>query len=386
MNSKIKRSLAVVPVALLVAGAMGACSNNGNGGTSASGKCDSKIAFFGALTGPNANLGINIYNGAKLAVDQYNAKNADCKVTLVQKDSQGDEKQAPALAQNLVQDPKVIGVVGPAFSGESEAADGILDQGGLPLITASATNPTLADKGWKVFHRMLGNDASQGPAAATYITDTVKAKKVFVIDDTTAYGKGLAEQVKKSLGSAVGGTDTVQPKQTDFQATVAKVKASKADAIFYGGYYAEAGPFVKQLRAANVNAKFVSDDGVKDPGFVAGAGKASAEGSVVTCPCIPGDEAKGTFFADYKKKYGKEPGTYGPEAFDSANVFLDGIKAGKTSRSAMLSFVNAYDKDGVTKHIKFDKNGEIAKSEIVIWSYQIKGGEIVKDQEIKATS
>ncbi len=384
MKTRFVRPLQVVPVALLMLGASAACTSASS--DSGSGKCDSKIAFFGARTGPNANLGINIYNGVKLAVDQYNAKNPKCKVTLESKDSQGDEKQAPGLAQQLVQDSKMVGVVGPAFSGESEAADGIFDKGGLPLISASATNPTLSQKGWKVFHRMLGNDNSQGPAAATYIKDTVKAKKVFVVDDTTAYGKGLADVVKSSLGGLVGGSDTVQPKQTDFQATVAKVKSSKADAVFYGGYYAEAGPFLKQLRAANVTAKFVSDDGVKDPGLIAGAGNKAAAGAVVTCPCIPGDEAKGTFFADYKKAFGKEPGTYGPEAFDSTNVFLDGIKAGKTSRKAMLDFVNSYDKDGVTKHIKFDQTGEIAKSEIVVWSYKVSGGAIVKDQEIKSTT
>lgn len=380
------RPLQVVPAVLLVVGASAACTSAGGSDTESAGKCGSKIAFFGARTGPYANLGINIYNGVKLAVDQYNKENADCKVVLVSKDSQGDEKQAPALAQNLVQDPKVLGVVGPAFSGETEASGGIFDKGGLPIISASATNPTLSQKGWKIFHRDLGNDNSQGPAAASYIRDTAKAKKVFVIDDTTAYGKGLADVVKSSLGSLVVGTDTVQPKQTDFQATVAKVKSSKADAVFYGGYYAEAGPFVKQLRAKNVTATFVSDDGVKDEGFVKGAGNEAAEGSVVTCPCIPGDEAKGTFLADYKKAFGRDPGTYGPEAYDATNVFLDGIKAGKTSRKAMNDFINSYDKDGVTKHLKFDSHGEIEKSELVVWSYVVKDGEIVKDQEIASTS
>lgn len=384
MNSKLLRPLLVAPVAALMLVGAAACTSSGS--SASGGKCDSKVAFFGALTGPNANLGINIYRGAKLAVDQYNKKNSDCKVTLVKSDSQGNETQAPGLAQKLVRDPKVIGVIGPAFSGESEAADGILDKGGLPLITASATNPLLSQKGWKVFHRMLGNDNTQGPAAASYIRDTVKAKRVFVIDDTTAYGKGLSDIVKKSLGSLVVSSDTVQPKQTDFQATVAKVKASKADAVFYGGYYAEAGPFVKQLRQANVSAKVISDDGVKDPGFVEGAGKTAAEGVVVTCPCIPGDEAKGTFYADYKKKFGSEPGTYGPEAFDSAKVFLDGIKAGKTDRKSMLSFIDSYDKDGVTKHIKFDSSGEIDKSEIVVWAYEVKDGKIVKDQPVNTAS
>ncbi|MGA8112740.1 MAG: branched-chain amino acid ABC transporter substrate-binding protein [Actinocatenispora sp.] len=385
MKSKFLRGLGVVPAVLLVVGASAACTS-ADGDTASGGKCGSKIAFFGARTGPNANLGINIYNGVKLAVDQYNKKNSDCKVVLESKDSQGDEKQAPGLAQQLVQDSKVVGVIGPAFSGESEAADGIFDKGGLPIITASATNPTLSQKGWKIFHRALGNDNSQGPAAASYIKDTVKAKKVFVIDDTTAYGKGLADVVKSSLGSMVTGTDTVQPKQVDFQATVAKVKSSKADAVFYGGYYAEAGPFLKQLRGKGVKATFVTDDGAKDEGLVKGAGNKAAEGAVMTCPCIPGDEAKGTFFEDYKKAFSKDPGTYGPEAYDAANVFLDGVKAGKTSRKAMTDFIGAYDKDGVSKHIKFDSHGEIVKSQLVVWAYTVKNGEIVKDREISPTS
>ena len=134
-----------------------------------------------------------------------------------------------------------------------------------------------------------------------------------------------------------------------------------------------------------MTAKFVSDDGVKDPGLIAGAGNKAAAGAVVTCP-LSRVTSQGNLLRRLQEGLRQEPGTYGPEAFDSTNVFLDGIKAGKTSRKAMLDFVNSYDKDGVTKHIKFDKTGEIAKSEIVVWSYKVAGGAIVKDQEIKSTS
>lgn len=384
MRQKLVRTLgsAAVVAALL---AVSACTDAGGGGDASGGsKCGLKIAFFGALTGDNANLGINIRDGAQLAIDQYNKENADCKVILENKDSQGSETQAPGIASQIVQDQKIIGVVGPAFSGESEAANGTLDKGGVTIITASATKPALSEKGWKTFHRALGNDATQGPAVAKYIKDTLKSQKVFLIDDTTAYGKGLVDQVKKDLGAAVVGSDTVQPKQTQFSATVTKVIAAKPDALFYSGYYAEGSLFVKQLRAAGYTGKIIVPDGVKDPAFIDTAGQA-AEGTIVTCPCVPPEKATGDFnFAEeYNKAFKREAGTYSAEAFDAANIFLAGIKAGKTTRKDMEAFVDAYEGQGITKKFKFTDAGEPDPSSIEIWAYEVKGGKIVANQIIK---
>ncbi|MCW2566830.1 MAG: Extracellular ligand-binding receptor [Mycobacterium sp.] len=369
-----------VTAAVIALAAAGCGSGSGGGGNGGSTDCKYQIGYFGALTGDQANLGINIRNGVKLAIDQYNKKAKDC-VGLKPFDSGGDPAQAPGLARKAVTDKTVLGIVGPAFSGESKAANGTFDQAGLPIITASATNPALADNGWKIFHRILGNDASQGPAAARYIKDVMKAPKVFVVDDATEYGKGLATIVKKDLGSAVVGTDTVQVKQTDFAATVTKLRASGAKVFFYGGYYAEGGLLRKQLTdAGGKDITMVAADGVKDPGFVQAAGQAAAEGTVLTCPCLPPSKAKGTFAADYKKAFGLEAGTYSGEAFDAGTVFLKGIEAGKTTRQAMNDFIGSYSGDGVTKSIKFDAKGEVADK--VIWAYKVKGGQIVEDQEI----
>ena len=250
------RSLFKIGAPLVVAAlALSACGGTTNdaGATSGGKACDLKIGFFGALTGDAANLGINIKNGAELAVSQYNEKNADCKVTLDSFDSQGDPSIAPGLAQKAVGDKKLVGIVGPAFSGESKAADPIFEQAGLNTISASATNPALSENGWKTFHRVLGNDATQGPAAAKYIKDVLKADKAFVIDDSSEYGKGLADIVRKDLAGAVVGNDSIQVKQTDFSGTVTKVKASQAPAVFFGGYYAEAALIVKQLRSAGLH-------------------------------------------------------------------------------------------------------------------------------------
>ncbi len=377
MRSLIKIGAPAVAAAL----ALSACGGTtGGSGSTAGGKaCDLKIGFFGALTGDAANLGINIKNGAELAVNQYNEKNADCKVTLVSFDSQGDPSVAPALAQKAITDKKLVGIVGPAFSGESKAADPIFDKAGLNIISASATNPDLSENGWKTFHRVLGNDATQGPAASKYIKDVLKAQKTFVIDDSSEYGKGLADIVRKDLGGMVSGNDSIQQKQTDFSGSVTKVRASNSEALFFGGYYAEAALLVKQLRGAGWDGTFVAADGVMDDCFIKAAG-AAAEGAVITCPCLPPDQAP-EFAAAYKKAYNSDPATYSAEAYDAANVFLAGVAAGKTASEDMTAFIKSYDQPGVTKRIKFDAKGEPA--EVTVWAYKVEGGKIVADQEIK---
>jgi branched-chain amino acid transport system substrate-binding protein len=372
-----------VLAAAMVAGATACASSNSGGSTAKS--CGNKIAFFGALTGGNAVLGINIRDGAKLAVDQYNAKNKDCKVDLVEKDSVGSPDNAPPLATAIAGDPKILGTVGPAFSGESKVADPILTSAGVVILTPSATNPTLAKQGWKTFHRALGNDASQGPSAARYIKDNLKAKKVYVIDDASEYGKGLADQVKTTLGSAVAGSDVIQEKQTDFSALIAKIQAANVDAVFHGGYVREGAPFLKQLRGAGVKAAYVAGDGVKDEALISGAGKDAAEGAVLTCPCVPADKLTGSFPADYKAATGRAPGTYSAEAFDAANILLKGIKAGNTTRAKLNDYVNSYDGQGITTKFKFQSDGELDPKSIAVWAYVVKDGQIVADQQIPQT-
>lgn len=346
--------------------------DGGDSGDSASGEpaCDLKIAFMGALTGPAAGLGAAAVNGAELAVEQYNKENSDCPVEFVKQDSQSDPEQAPGVAKDIIDDEKVIGLVGPLFSGESEAADPLFNEAGLPMITASATNPTLSEQGWEYFHRLLGNDATQGPQVSKVLTEIAKAEKPFLVEDDSAYGQGLTEEARKDLGDAVAGEDRVTTGQTDFQPTVTKILDADADAVFFGGYYPEAQIFIKQLRGAGFEGTFVVPDGVKDPSFPEVAGDA-AEGTIVTCPCIPGETVK-EFNDAYTEMFNEEPGTYGPEAYDAANVFLDGIAEGIKDRKEMNDFVNEYNEEGVSKTVSFDENGE--SEEIPIWSYEVKNG------------
>jgi branched-chain amino acid transport system substrate-binding protein len=349
-------------------------SASGDGG----GDCDVAIAYMGPKTGDYANLGINIVGGVKVAMDEFAEENPDCNVELKEFDSQGDPEKATPLADQIVNDDSIVGVVGPTFSGETDATGQAFADAGLVTVSASATNPDLSTNGWDTFHRLLGNDSTQAPAAAQFISEDLGAEGVFVIDDASEYGKGLADGVKEGLGDLVVDSDTVQQKQTDFGPTITKAAASGADTIFYSGYYPEAGLLVKQLRQANWDGNFVSGDGSNDPGFVEAAGAQAAEGAYLTCPCAP---STGDFVEKFNEVNGTNPGTYSAEGYDSANVLLQGIADGNTDRESLLEWVNNYDEQGLTKQVKFDETGEVA--DVVIYAYIVQDGEIVEDTEIE---
>jgi len=388
LRQKLVRALGGAAIAALVFGGAAACKADSGGDGSGSGNqaaCDLKIGFFGALTGDAAGLGIHMKQGSKLAIDQYNKENENCKVTQVDFDSQGDPAKAPSLAQQAVGDTKLVAMIGPAFSGESEVANPIFDEAGLPAITPSATRPSLSTKGWKIFHRGVGNDTSQGPAAGRYIKDVMKAEKVYVIDDQSAYGAGLADEVKKVLGSLVVGSDKIAVKQTNFTAAVTRVKSSGATALFFGGYYTEAGLLLKELKGSGWKGTMVAGDGVNDANFIKVAGQSVAEGTVLTCPCAPATKAKGSFVTDYKAAFNNaDPGTYADVAYDITKVVLEGIKSGKSSRADLLAFIKAYNGTGSATGVtyKFEANGELDPAQVVVWAFKVTGGKVVEDVEI----
>ncbi|MBO9704410.1 MAG: branched-chain amino acid ABC transporter substrate-binding protein [Arthrobacter sp.] len=338
------------------------------------GKCPATttIAYAGAETGPNAQLGINIFNGIQLAVNQHNAANPDCQVQFKKFDTEGDPNKATGPVTQIVSEADIIGVVGLPFSGESKATGNIFEQKGLVHITPSATNPNLTKNGWTTFYRALGNDAVQGPAAAKFLTDKLMAKKVYVVQDDSDYGIGLGTQTSQALGSAMVGSDKVVTGQKDFSAVISKIMNSKADTVYYAGYYAEAAPFDQQLVAKGFTGSFVGPDGVKDDQFIKQAGDASTN-SFFTCPCIPG-ELIPSFESEYKKLTNAEPGTYSIEGYDAATVLLSGIDHGKQTRADLLAWVKAYDADGLSKHYKWDSTGELATPDV--YGYKVENGKI----------
>jgi branched-chain amino acid transport system substrate-binding protein len=332
------------------------------------------LAYAGAQTGPNAQLGVNIFNGIQLAIDQHNKANPGCQVQFKKFDTEGDPNKATGPVTQLVSESDILGVIGLPFSGESKATGNIFEQKGLVHITPSATNPGLTGNGWTTFFRGLGNDAVQGPAAAKFLTGKLGAKKVYLVQDDSDYGIGLGTSTSAGLGSALAGTEKVTTGQKDFSAVISKIMNAKADAVFYSGYYAEGAPFDQQLVGKGFTGTFVAPDGVKDDQFIKQAGDASSN-AYFTCPCIPG-ELIPDFASAYKDlAKGAEPGTYSIEGYDAATVLLSGIDAGKQSRADLLAWVKAYDKDGLSKHYKWDAKGELQAP--TVYGYKVENGKIV---------
>ncbi len=368
MSKQIRRSLGVLAAAGTVVAVVAGCGSSNSSGSSGSGGSGGSgslsLAFMGAQTGPNAQLGINISDGAKLAVNQHNAKSGVKKVTLKIYDTQGDPTQASTQAKKVVQD-KDIGVIGPAFSGESKTALPILEAAGIPNISPSATAVSLAQNGYKYWHRVLANDDVQGPGDADFMANTLHAKKVAVIDDQSEYGKGLADSVRAQLKKdnvTVSPSGTLDPNGSDYSSTVNSIKAATPDVIFFSGYYSAAAKLVKQLRDAGVTATFMSGDGSLDQKLVAGAG-AAANGTLLSCTCSSAvgstDPTVQKFAKDYQAAYHAAPATYSAEGYDSANIFLMAIDAGKTTPAAINDYLKTVDYNGVSKHIKFAPNGEL---------------------------
>lgn len=370
---------AVAMSAVLALGA-GACGG-GDGGKGGGGDGGITIGFMGDLTGENSGLVIPPYQGAQLAVEQYNATNPTTKITLKKYDSQGKPEQATTLIQGAVKNDKITALIGPAFSGESQSVGPILDEAKIPSITPSATNVTLAEKSWKYWHRAVADDAVQGTGAGGFIADQVKAKKVFTVHDNQDYGKGLADSISnvvKPKGAQVQ-TDAVDDKASDYSSTVNKIKQFNPEIVYFGGYYSVAGKLFKQLREAGYTGKMMSGDGSLAAGLVEGAGQKNAQGALLSCGCVIDAEGKVSakskkFAEDYKAKFGSPVAIYSSEGYDAATALIEAIKAGKTKSEDINEFLKTVDFEGVGKRIKFDDKGELASQDIYV--YQVKDNTI----------
>lgn len=334
-----------------------------------------KIAYQGPLTGPEAALGINELNGVKFALKKFLAANPKANVDPVvyEVDDQGDPAVAAPIAPKVAAEECVVALVGPAYSGASKVSLPVYLSAGLPIITPSATNPTLPTFGKEIFHRAVLTDDYQGPAAARLIVSRDKNAKVFLVNDASDYAVGLQKTVDITLAGRVVGKDVTPTGTTDFSATIAKIKKSKATAVFYSGYFSQAAVFVKQLRDSGSKIVFASGDGTLDAQFVKLARKA-AEGALLTAPAIPMETASPKLAAEMVKA-GWTPGVYTTESFDAANFFLDAIKNGNTDRASIEKWVSTKSWKGLSKTLKFDADGEVSGADVN--GFIIKNGKIV---------
>ncbi len=287
-----------------------------------------KIGHAGPLTGGIAHLGKDNENGARLAVEEANGKNITIggkkiRFELQGEDDQADPKLGPTIAQKFA-DAKVAGVVGHLNSGVTIPASAVYNQAGLPMVSGSATNPKLTEQGFKNIFRLVARDDQQGPAVAQYL-QSMNVKKVAVVDDATAYGEGLANEVEKTLkasGVQIVAREKTNDKATDFKAILTKMKGRGPDAVFYGGMDATGGPMLKQARDLGIKAVFSFGDGACTDTMKQLAGDAVAEGLICSQAGLPVVAASKNFLDAYKAKFNTDPIIYAPFTYDAANLLI----------------------------------------------------------------
>jgi len=381
MNKKIKASAALVAATALAFGAFASTS------ASAAIKTYS-IAYQGPLTGGEASTGIDEQNAVKYAIKIFEAANPTIKIKLVSVDDEGDPAVASKVAPGVGSNRTIIGLVGPAYSGATIASLPYYKAGNLSVISPSATRVSLTDPksatkrsdyGRPIFHRVVATDDKQGPALAKFATKGIATPKVFVFDDQSSYAvplRGYVEGALKKITGAtlVGGGDSVPNTTTDFSPTIAKIKSSGAEVVIYTGYYSQAAIFVKQLRDSGSKAVFAGGDGVFNQEFPKLAG-ASAEGALLTGVAGLAD-VDPKLEADFKAKMGVSSGVYAVESIDAANIFLSGIKNGKTTRAAINKWIKSYNLKGLSgASLKFDQHGDISEGGFA--GFLVTGGKLV---------
>src|SRR5467141_1255738 len=348
-----------------------------------------RIGHVGPLTGGIAHLGKDNENGARLAVEEANAAGIkiggkEVKFAFLAEDDQADPKTGTTVAQKLV-DAKVAGVVGHLNSGTSIPASPIYNQAGIPVISGSATNPKLTEQGFKNQFRVVGRDDQQGPAIASYLATTKKPKLVAVIDDATAYGEGIANEVEKTLKAAnikvlprEKGTD----KTTDWKAVLTKLRGRSPDAVFYGGMDATGGTLLKQGRELGIKAVFSFGDGACTDEMTKLAGAAS-EGMLCSQAGIPPQAADKRFLEAYKKRFNMDPILYAPFTYDAANLLIAAMqKANSSDPRKYLPELQKIDFTGATGKIAFDEKGDRKVAEMTIFT--MKGGKLTPIAIVKS--
>lgn len=343
-----------------------------------------KIGHVASISGPIAHLGKDNENGARMAIDELNAKGTmidgkKVKFVLLAEDDGADPKQGTAAAQKLV-DNKVNAVVGHLTSGTSIPASKIYSAAGIPQIAPSVTAISYTAMGYKSTFRLIANDGFLGSTLGNYAVHTLNAKTIAVIDDRTAFGQGLADQFIKGAKAANPNVKMAQrqftnDKATDFNAILTAIKASKPDVIFFGGMDAVAGPMLRQMKALGINSKFMGGDGVCTEKIVDLAGDALGNNQLY-CAIAGGvleadKKSAEDFRVAYKKRFGTDVQIYAPYVYDAVMTFVDAMQQAKSANpDVYLPYLQKIHHKGIMGQVSFDSKGDIKDGAISLYSYQ----------------
>ncbi len=348
-----------------------------------------KIGHVGPMSGPNAHLGKDNENGARMAIDELNTAGVMLdgkKITLelMAEDDASDPKQGTAVAQKLV-DAKVAGVIGHLNSGTTIPASKLYSDAGIPQVSPSATNPKYTRQGFKTAFRVVADDVHLGSTLGKYAVQTLKGKSIAVIDDRTAYGQGVAEEFIKAAeaaGAKIVAKEFTTDKATDFNAILTTIKGKKPDVVFFGGMDAVAGPMLKQMKSLGIKSKYMGGDGICTTELIKLAGDALGEEQVF-CAEAGGVEGEGkagmeAFKAQYTAKFNTDVKLYAPYVYDAVKVMVAAmVKANSSDPVKYLPVLAATaDYKGVTGPIGFDEKGDIKNGALTLLTY--KGGQRVE--------
>lgn len=347
-----------------------------------------KIGHVGPTSGGIAHLGKDNENGARLAIEDLNAKGIKIggqtvKFELLAEDDAGDPKQGTTVAQKLV-DQKVNGVVGHLNSGTSIPASKIYSDAGIPQISPSATNPKFTRQGYKTTFRVVADDVHLGGTLGKYAFTNLKGKSIAVIDDRTAYGQGVADEFEKAVKGSKGnivGREFTTDKSTDFMSILTTIKAKKPDVVFFGGMDAVAGPMLRQMKSLGINAKFMGGDGICSSELAKLAGDAMADNQVYCAEAggVEGQQKAGmdAFKAKFKAKFNADVQIYAPYVYDAVNVMVAAmVKADSADPAKYLPVLaKTTNYQGVTGPISFDEKGDIKGGALTLKTYR--GGKAV---------
>ncbi len=341
-----------------------------------------RIGHVGPVSGPQAHYGKDNENGARMAIDDLNARGVTIggkkvRFELLAEDDAADPKQGTAAAQKLC-DAKVNGVVGHLNSGTSIPASKVYNDCGIPHISPSSTNPKLTQQGYKTTFRVLANDNALGAGLALHAANNLKLKRIAMIDDRTAYGQGVAEVFKKT--AAANGIQIVDEqyttdRATDFMAILTAIKAKNPDGIFYGGMDTQAGPMLRQMQQLGMTkVKYFGGDGICTVKVAEMSGGARTLDNVV---CAEGgvslEKMKGG--AEWKKRYdAKFPNQfqlYAPYVYDATMVLVDAmVRANSADPKVYTPFIGKADFQGVTARIQFDDVGDLKVPAMTLSTYK----------------
>ena len=339
------------------------------------------LGHAGPLTGSSAHQGKDDENGVALAIAQANARQPKIggkAVTfrMLSEDDQGDPKVGTLVAQKLV-DAGVAAVIGHLNSGVTIPASEIYNKAGIPVISGSSTNPALTERGLKGVFRTVGRDDQQGPAIAAYIAGELNGRRVAIVDDKTAYGEGLANEVEKALKAAnviIVGRERTTDKETDFKAILTRIKNRNPDVVFHGGMDATGGLMLKQARELGIKAHFAFGDGACTDEMASLTGTAG-EGMACSQAGLPASAASKEFLAAFNAKYG-ETKLYAPFFYDATNVVIEAMKkADSTDPARFVAEMYKVSLNGATGKIEFDAKGDRKDAEMTI--FRMLGGKIV---------